>query len=329
MTRWLALFAALTMSCSEAPASEQGRRELSLLGGSADAHEAVVSITTVPEAARAQLCTGVVVAPRLVITAGHCTIGRTPDELIVGVGPKSRTPTATLKVASVHTLPRYRYLRADDLRGLDLGALVLVDDAPVAPIAISRTAPATTAVAVGFGQTSTDPETRGSRTSGTVPIVAACSTLLTFGDATTNACHGDSGGPLLVKDASGLERVAAIVSYGTEACDAPTHAVRLDAYAAWIDRVAAGAPDDTCATCPPPGDDCLEEPADAAPVVDAAPSPAPTANGDSCAYGARGGASPLLLLALLVVTRTCGAACSRSSRGRCRSAPSSRSTRRS
>lgn len=49
------------------------------IGGVADTvHDAVVSIATVADAAAPELCTGVVVAPRVVLTAGHCTLASSP-----------------------------------------------------------------------------------------------------------------------------------------------------------------------------------------------------------------------------------------------------------
>jgi secreted trypsin-like serine protease len=320
------VIAAVLTACSQAPAADLGARELAVLGGSLDTtHEAVVSIATADGDPRPELCTGTIVAPKIVLTAGHCTIGREPSGLVVGVGPDSRAPTRTLPIAAIHTPSRYDYTRVADERGLDIGIIVLAEDAGIAPIPLTDAPIEGTLDLVGFGQTSGDASSRGSRNHASVTATVRCSTLLAFGDGKTNGCHGDSGGPLLGKNASGAEVVVGIVSFGSETCDPPTYAVRADAYASFV---AAGA-DDSCTGCPPPGEDCVSSETDAG--VDApAPQPAPEPSSSGCAHAparADGRLAMLLLVGLFI--RTCNDACSRSSRARSRSARSSRSNRRS
>jgi secreted trypsin-like serine protease len=226
-----------------------------IVGGTSDtSHDAVVSISSPSDASRSELCSGVLVAPRVVLTAGHCTEGWAPGDLTVGVGPSASAPAQVLPVASVHTLATFTGARADFLAGHDLGALVLAADAPVAPLAIDRSDLAgATMLAVGYGPNGTGEE--GARTSGDVQATASCSLLLSFGDATITACHGDSGGPLLAADDG---RVVGIVSYGASdgSCTPPAYAVRVAPYAAWIDAIVHGAPDDACASTCPATTDC-------------------------------------------------------------------------
>lgn len=273
----LVLMGAL-VGCSQAPAADFGARELAVLGGTLDTtHEAVVSIATPAGDPRPELCTGTLVAPKIVLTAGHCTIGRETSGLVVGVGPDSSAPTRTLAIAAIHTPSRYDYTRAADERGLDIGVIVLAEDAGIAPIPLSDAPIEGTLDLVGFGQTSSDASSRGARNHASVTASVRCSTLLSFGDGKTNGCHGDSGGPLLGKNASGAEVVVGIVSFGNETCDPPTYAVRADAYASFV---AAGG-DDACTACPPPGDDCVAEPTDAG--TDAQPTP-PEPSSSGCAH---------------------------------------------
>jgi secreted trypsin-like serine protease len=226
-----------------------------IVGGASDtSHDAVVSISSVADAARSELCSGVLVAPRVVLTAGHCTQGWAPADLAVGVGPSASAAAQVLPVASVHTLATFTGTRADFLAGRDVGAVVLGADAPVAPLAIDRSDLAGGALlAVGFGPNGTGEE--GARTSGNVQATASCSLLLSFGDARITACHGDSGGPLL---ASGDGRVVGIVSFGASdgSCTPPAYAVRVAPYAAWVDALVRGMPDDACASTCPPVTDC-------------------------------------------------------------------------
>lgn len=272
------------------------------MGGADDAHEAVVSIVTPEGDARPQACSGVLIAPRVVLTAGHCTIARSPSGLVVGVGPSARMPTRTLAIASVQTPTRYTATRVDNQQGLDVGVIILAENAPMAPIAIARTAPPASATAIGFGLRTADAQSGATRSAATVTIAATCTTLLTFGDLTTNACHGDSGGPLIARTADGAEAVFGVVSYGrTEACDPPSYAVRVDAYASFLDQVMAGVPSDACPSCPSPGMDCRASAADAGAEGGEPPaSREPLDDDRGCALGGRPPSAWLLLTALFI-----------------------------
>ena len=280
------------------------------MGGASDAvDDAVVSIETTPDAAISELCTGVVVAPRVVLTAGHCAAHQDAATLVVGVGFIANRPTRTVAVASTRVLPSFTGDSAiDGPAGRDLGVILLAEDVGVAPVAIAP-APSVGSVAqlVGFGQSSvTNLDTRGTRRSGAVNIAGVCSTLLEFGDATVNACHGDSGGPLLVDG-----RLVGIVSWGrTFACDPPSYAVRVDAYSDWIDAIIAGSPDAGCASCDKDASDCtsittdagIDASHDAASEASADASPSPAASDASgCALSAHRSNESTFLSALLIV----------------------------
>ncbi len=258
-----------------------------VIGGSADiAHGSVVSIVAQVDAASPELCTGTVIAPRVVLTAGHCTIGQDPGDLVVGVGPSAGAPTTQLAVAAVITYPGYG--GADDLPlGTDLGAIILAEDSglPSVPLWSGDDANlvGNAVTLVGYGQTSaSDLESSGTRQQVTLDVTSACSALVSFGDSTTNACHGDSGAPLLVSGDGGVASVAAIVSYGDPiACAKPTRAVRLDRYASWIASVLSGTArvdGGACAQCPGAATDCEGSEAG---VDDAGPAH-PGASGASC-----------------------------------------------
>jgi hypothetical protein len=73
--------------------------------------------------------------------------------------------------------------------------------------------------------------------------------LIPLKGATSNLCHGDSGGPSLSKSSDGVWHLIGVTSYlavdwrrrifhWTNECaaSATTYAVSVDAYAAWIDE---------------------------------------------------------------------------------------------
>ena len=236
-----------------------------LIGGTPDTvHSAVVSVQTRPGVTRGELCTGTLIAPRAVLTAGHCTAGHAPDELSVGVGPSAGRPDLVLEVSEVHTYPLYLGEDGDLQQGRDLGLLLLTRDAPVPPIAPGRSggspAPGDAVVLVGFGQSAAaDVQTRGNRRLVETSVTAACDRALTFGTAAATACHGDSGGAVLSLS-GGSEHLVGIISGGlgrSGDCTPPTFGPLTEPYLQWMGSVIAGTPDDTCArTCPPPSGSC-------------------------------------------------------------------------
>jgi hypothetical protein len=281
--------ATLACSADDSARPDVGRAELAVIGGASDARASIVSIVTTPDAAMPELCSGTVIASRVVLTAAHCTFGQDPSTLQVGIGAQAGAPTRTLSVARVVTYPGYTGAFADVEAGLDIGAVILAEDAGVASVPLRRGDASAyvgaSLVVVGFGQSiASDIDTRGTRRSAAVRVLSACSAELAFGDANDNACHGDSGGPLLAGGDGGVEEVVAVVSYGDEVrCATPSFAVRVDRYARWIDDVIAGASDGgggsdggACGDCPPRPTDCpaivdagVDAGAEAAAAIDA------------------------------------------------------------
>lgn len=189
-------------------------------------------------------CTGVLVAPRVVLTAAHCVKG----VRAVSFGTEAET-SRRYPVSESLQHPRWG-------RTYDVGVLVL-DDAPaIAPAVISTAAlrDGATVEVVGWGATNRGgwKETDGLR-SGRLqvidvdceqirahdcnPRVSPGGELVAAGEA--DSCPGDSGGPLYQPTASGPKLVG-IVSRGIPGgreCGQGGVYVRTDAIAAWVEEV--------------------------------------------------------------------------------------------
>ncbi len=240
---------------------------------SSRAREAIVGGTPAPVGAFASVveifdvragevgqCTGTVVAPSLILTAGHCA-----ENVKTGVPNASsgyRVLTAanggasderqTSTVSSVIVYEGFRR-RVDDA---DAALLVLSAPTAAPPIGLAGPASGTpragsTATMVGWGKSSysqrhptqelqsADTVVQGDRwCKHNAPPFYAGGEICTIDPPTygSGACGGDSGGPLLIQQGSGEQPVEiGIVAHGYGRCSTrlPSVFTRVDRIAAW------------------------------------------------------------------------------------------------
>jgi len=216
--------------------TDSRRDDLADAAAAEPSHDAVVALAN----ERGIVCTGTVVAARIVLTARHCTL--LPIRA-VHFGSDPRHPTLVLGV-------RATYAATD---GVDVAALALDRDAPTAPLAIRAAEdPRPTVVRlVGFGAT----DARGVRGMGIRHYVDV--SLRSFGcthldaarygctgaeitiprSAGADTCAGDSGGPVLEMN-EGKLRVVAVTSRAVNgsvlACGDGGIYTRTDRFGAWL-----------------------------------------------------------------------------------------------
>jgi len=201
-----------------------------------------------------QFCTGTLVDPQWVVTAGHCTYGLRPDQVQVGVG--------RVALASI---------TADDRYAVDMIATYPLYDPrrwghDIALVHLARPVPASIHPAVeryqrgprasyaadgwvsGWGASAEHPGGSPVLQTGRISVStpARCRSLgapwgticgtLPFSSQPA-ACWGDSGGPL---ESAGV--LVGVVSFGPEGCDnsAPTAYTHVGTYSTWLDYVRAG-----------------------------------------------------------------------------------------
>jgi hypothetical protein len=234
-----------------------------LAGSIASAAEApVVGGTTVPRGKWPDVvavlldegvCTGTLVAPDVVLTAGHCIDGR-PREVIVDTIDYGRPGGERIAAAWSRAYPHWdeRY---------DVGVVMLASPARAKPRPVAAACTAREHVVageevrlIGFGlatYTATDTNTRlreatAAITDPTCSLDPACAPAIApdgeflAGGQGTDSCFGDSGGPVLLGPPSSAALLG-VVSRGLSLpalpCGGGGIYVRADRVAAWIQRV--------------------------------------------------------------------------------------------
>ncbi|MEZ4318920.1 MAG: serine protease [Myxococcota bacterium] len=231
-----------------------------------------------------QVCTGTLLAPDVVVTAAHCSVGLNITHVITGSTNVAQSGT-WIPVVAEHVHPTY-----SDNGGSDIAVFELGFDSPDPAITIASGCMANQAIhdgapaaIVGFGAISYDGNTGTTRMHEAFSTIrdADCSEDYVEGQYTTcdpglrpgkelfaggygiDACFGDSGGPLYVGDAYGQWYLAGVTSRGSNdaygnPCGGGGVWVRPDAHLSWIEgRIGRALPVPTCA---PPAPEPQPEP---------------------------------------------------------------------
>jgi uncharacterized protein (TIGR03382 family) len=185
------------------------------------------------------ICTGTVISPHVVLTAGHCIT----SQIDVWFDDGS-------SISSIEELEHSQ---------IDMGLVALASPAPVTPIPHNRTELdghfTETVRIVGFGVTSENGSDSGTKRMGTATLhsVNEPDEMWTTNDP-QGTCYGDSGGPNFMNFGQG-EVVAGVTTTGTSICgEGLDIATRPDRQLPWIDAFVEEHDADACGadgTCMP------------------------------------------------------------------------------
>lgn len=202
-------------------------------------------------------CTGTLVAPDVVLTAGHCTTEITPEYVVVDTVDYGREGGEVIPVKQAIGYPDWEH-------AYDVGAVVLAHPAKAKPRAVARACNAPVAPAsgglpkvtvAGFGLTTkagtgdnsklnaaalrvTDPDC--TQTFGCNAAIAPDGEFAAGGGG-TDSCFGDSGGPAFVDVGGGAQALFGVVSRGVysqhnDPCGTGGIYVRADKVVAWVEK---------------------------------------------------------------------------------------------
>lgn len=194
-------------------------------------------------------CTGVVVAPHLVLTAAHCvalqTVGAHPD-ISLYLGGDADDPVRARRRAYKAEVAATTYdKRFDVIRlaaGHDLGLVMSRTPLPVAPLAVSSAAlpqRISEARLVGYGIASPAAAEAGDkggvRRALPLRVHGVTERFIELEDSVPRPCAGDSGGAVLARlNEGGPEVVIGLLSYGDTGCRRPPLVTNLATYAAYL-----------------------------------------------------------------------------------------------
>lgn len=274
----LALLASLMLASGAGAANPKATA--SVIGGKNASISQYPSLAFIEgvQATAGYACTGSVVAPRVILTAGHCVediesssiVEPTLIAVATGVSNLQKIPQA--QISSVERVLAYPGFDPTKLHG-DAGLLILTAPVAAPPIALATGAdaslyePGDELTVAGWGiddratghapnqlQAATVPIEEASRCrEGTKrfypffdPDRQVCTIDAPHFHITT--CHGDSGGPAIARRADGSPVEVGVTSLGDGSCNPTSPAVftRVDQISSWvqswIDAVESGAP---------------------------------------------------------------------------------------
>jgi hypothetical protein len=166
-------------------------------------------------------CSGVLVAPTVFVTAGHCGA----DGTRVSVSFDSQLTSGWSLLGGT--------LEVDPTKGADLAVVVLDAPAPVAPATLpaadsaASLAKGSLVTSVGYGYSGWAADGSfvydGLRHAASSPVTKVFKSTLSLSTTTAGPCMGDSGGPQL----SG-STVLSVTSSGTKDCSGKAEGYRLD-----------------------------------------------------------------------------------------------------
>lgn len=225
----------VTLACSALPGCGDrvplpAARSVAIIGGSPDATHTSAGMVVVEDVKG--LCTGTLIAPDRVLTAGHCVYEVIQPETFVErvVFVVGDAPGRQVRVAAAAAHPDFLGLMDSDLAVLWLSSPVT--EVKPAPLATAAPTLGEQITIVGYGDTSYAGGGSGVRRLGAQTVGDLQALLIGF-ESTPAICHGDSGGPSFATR-GGVEELVGVHTASSQQCVGWGYDMRVDAFHGWI-----------------------------------------------------------------------------------------------
>ncbi|MDQ3035468.1 MAG: trypsin-like serine protease, partial [Myxococcota bacterium] len=204
-----------------------------IVAGEASADETVVAVVprrVLCEETPTAVCSGVLIAPSIVLTAAHCIENaRFRGDLEVFFGAVIGGEGTYVVVSAFEVDPAYDPTTGEH----DLALMALADVAPVSPHvltagSIDEVAPGAALRVVGYGTSGPREDDGGERRSGAMTLTEVREASFDASPSPGLSCQGDSGGPVFA-DVGGSEVLVGMTVRGDSACRERAMHVRIDA----------------------------------------------------------------------------------------------------
>ncbi len=175
-------------------------------------------------------CSGCLVAPRLVLSAGHCLVaGESP--LLISTAHDAEAPFERVDEMEIHPEFEATALYVSSFMH-DLALLFLAQASSARPMVLGAEPPELNAIVkvVAYGRTEPTTADQGVRRSGNSIVTSVDREGFSVQPAPAQPCLFDSGGPVLSESA----QVLGVVSTGDRECSSSAHVTRVDAEWEWI-----------------------------------------------------------------------------------------------
>ena len=222
----VAVLLVATACAAGAPSPGQAASDPIVHGVLDSGHPSVVAVE-----APGWLCSGTLVAARVVVTAAHC-LPPDPTDLRVFFGSDVSEAGDRLAVVGGTVHPEYDAATPRN----DLAVLRLAEEGPATPSPMRR-APLDEAFVgaevtlVGFGVVGADGDGAGRKRRAVSKVTSLSPREFWYGETPGQTCHGDSGGPAFFLD-GGKEVLVGVTSRGDATCSRVGIDTRVDPYVA-------------------------------------------------------------------------------------------------